>query len=190
MSAVHGDKLTGILDAAFRLFGTKGFYETKMSEIADEAGIAKGTLYLYFTSKEQLFTAVTKRDFGAFLEELDQRLASGEQTLEGQLKAVADHHLSYYYRQKPYPRLFFQSPNNDQSLLDAMSEFLDDYKGRVAAIMERFGSSQARLHANSFIGILDMFKMDILFTDNFTFEQLEQRVSFAVKLFVNGFESQ
>lgn len=190
MSAVHGDKLTGILDAAFRLFGTKGFYEAKMSEIADEAGIAKGTLYLYFTSKEQLFTAVTKRDFGLFLEQLDHQLASVKQTLEEQLKAVADHHLSYYFRQKPYPRLFFQSPNNDESLLGTMAEFLDNYKGRVAAIMERFGSSQARMHANSFIGILDMFKMDILFTADFTLEQLEERAAFAVQLFVNGFESQ
>lgn len=49
-----------ILLAAKNIFGQKGFYETKMEDIAREAGIAKGTLYLYFKSKEELYECLIK----------------------------------------------------------------------------------------------------------------------------------
>lgn len=51
MSSASVDKHAAILDAAYELFGSGGFYETKMSEVAERAGIAKGTVYLYFKSK-------------------------------------------------------------------------------------------------------------------------------------------
>lgn len=44
-----------ILDTAFELFLKKGYLETKMINIADAAGIGKGTIYEYFDSKEKLF---------------------------------------------------------------------------------------------------------------------------------------
>ncbi len=44
-----------ILQAALRVFAQKGFAATKMNDIAQQAGIGKGTLYEYFTSKEDLF---------------------------------------------------------------------------------------------------------------------------------------
>lgn len=47
-----------ILTAALKTFSTKGFAATKLDEVAKEAGVSKGTLYLYFESKEALFKAV------------------------------------------------------------------------------------------------------------------------------------
>lgn len=47
-----------ILNAALRTFSVKGFAATKLVEVAKEAGVSKGTLYLYFESKEALFKAV------------------------------------------------------------------------------------------------------------------------------------
>jgi hypothetical protein len=41
MGGIHGDKHEAILDAAYTVFGTKGFYESKISEIAEQAGVAK-----------------------------------------------------------------------------------------------------------------------------------------------------
>ena len=51
-----------ILDAALQLFSSKGFHDTTMEEVANSAGVAKGTIYLYFQSKEHLLLAL-KRDF-------------------------------------------------------------------------------------------------------------------------------
>lgn len=47
-----------ILAAALKLFSDKGFAATKLDDVSKEAGISKGTLYLYFESKEAIFKAV------------------------------------------------------------------------------------------------------------------------------------
>jgi len=47
-----------ILDAAFRVFGTRGLHRATLDEVAREAGITKGTIYLYFPSKAALFSAM------------------------------------------------------------------------------------------------------------------------------------
>lgn len=50
-----------ILDAALRCFSEKGFAATRMEEIARRAGISKGTIYLYFESKEAVFKALAQQ---------------------------------------------------------------------------------------------------------------------------------
>ncbi|WP_428545363.1 TetR/AcrR family transcriptional regulator [Profundibacter sp.] len=49
-----------IMEAAMQCYATQGFHAAKMSDIAKAAGLAKGTLYLYFKSKDQLTTALVK----------------------------------------------------------------------------------------------------------------------------------
>jgi TetR/AcrR family fatty acid metabolism transcriptional regulator len=48
------EKRIRILDAALKVFATRGFYNAKVSEVAREAGVADGTIYLYFESKDAL----------------------------------------------------------------------------------------------------------------------------------------
>ncbi len=52
------DRPAEILSAALTTFSIKGFAATKLDEVAKKAGVSKGTLYLYFASKEALFKAV------------------------------------------------------------------------------------------------------------------------------------
>jgi TetR/AcrR family transcriptional regulator, fatty acid metabolism regulator protein len=47
-----------IMDAALRIFGRAGFHDTKIADIAAEAGVATGTLYNYFSSKEEVFQSI------------------------------------------------------------------------------------------------------------------------------------
>lgn len=47
-----------ILQAALKVFGEKGFYRAKIEDIAQEAGVGKGTVYEYFKSKEHLFREI------------------------------------------------------------------------------------------------------------------------------------
>jgi AcrR family transcriptional regulator len=49
-----------ILAAAFDVFAAHGYAETRLDEVAKRAGVAKGTIYLYFKNKEQLFRAVAR----------------------------------------------------------------------------------------------------------------------------------
>jgi AcrR family transcriptional regulator len=60
-----------ILDAAVRLFGERGFDETTVQDIAEASGVATGTVYLYFPSKERLLHAIHEQ----FHEGLEGRFA-------------------------------------------------------------------------------------------------------------------
>jgi len=58
-----------ILDAAFEVFGEQGFARTRLEEVAQRAGVSKGTLYLYFDSKETLFREMVRAKAVAALRE-------------------------------------------------------------------------------------------------------------------------
>lgn len=81
-----------LLVAAMALFIEKGFAATRAEEIADRAGVSKGTLYLYFDSKENLFTdLIAERFFCRFPFEGDERLdaRAGTELLHGVVAAWA-----------------------------------------------------------------------------------------------------
>ncbi len=58
-----------LLEAALSLFVEKGFAATRSEEVAIRAGVSKGTLYLYFPSKEELFKAVVRQNLSTLIAE-------------------------------------------------------------------------------------------------------------------------
>lgn len=58
-----------LLNAALELFVEKGFSATRSEEVATRAGVSKGTLYLYFPSKEELFKAVVRTNIASLIAE-------------------------------------------------------------------------------------------------------------------------
>ncbi|HWO96450.1 MAG TPA: TetR/AcrR family transcriptional regulator [Bacillus sp. (in: firmicutes)] len=54
------DKQTKIIETAMKLFSQKGYHSTSIQEIAENSGIAKGSIYNYFSSKEDLFMSIFK----------------------------------------------------------------------------------------------------------------------------------
>jgi len=63
-----------VLDAAIRLFTSKGYQATRMSDISQEVGMSKGLTYFYYKNKEDLFMALPRRplislrmNFGKFI---------------------------------------------------------------------------------------------------------------------------
>jgi AcrR family transcriptional regulator len=70
------DKRSRILDAAQSLFLRYGVKRTALDDVVREAGIAKGTLYLYFDSKDALFAAIAERLCGEVLRSAEEAIAS------------------------------------------------------------------------------------------------------------------
>jgi len=77
-----------ILDAAERLLLRSPERSANMAELADEAGLAKGTIYLYFPSKEELFLALHERNIDGFFRALIERLDSREPVTIGDVGAL------------------------------------------------------------------------------------------------------
>lgn len=69
-----------ILDAALQLFTEKGFSSTRMIDVAKSAGISKGTLYLYFDSKEAIFREVVQQRITPQLDEVEAMVERFEGT--------------------------------------------------------------------------------------------------------------
>lgn len=67
-----------LLDAALALFVEKGFAATRVEEVAARAGVSKGTLFLYFPSKEELFKAVVRENIAGRFAEWNQELEQFE----------------------------------------------------------------------------------------------------------------
>lgn len=69
-----------LLDAALDLFVEKGFAATRAEEVAARAGVSKGTLFLYFPSKEELFKAVVRENISGRFTEWNQEFETFEGT--------------------------------------------------------------------------------------------------------------
>jgi len=68
------DRRTVILDAALKTFVKRGYPETKVAAIASEAGVAEGTLYNYFPSKEDLLLALFDEKWGGIIDEIKKKI--------------------------------------------------------------------------------------------------------------------
>lgn len=69
-SRTDDDKRLRIIDAAAKLFGERAFHKVLLSDVAAEARVGKGTLYLYFESKEELFFSVLLQGFSKLVDRL------------------------------------------------------------------------------------------------------------------------
>jgi TetR/AcrR family transcriptional regulator, fatty acid metabolism regulator protein len=87
-----GDKYQRILDAAIAVIAEKGFHNSRVSDIADRADVADGTIYLYFKSKEQILMAALDGAFEAFLRQAKEEM-SGIEDAAAKLRALARLHL-------------------------------------------------------------------------------------------------
>ena len=81
-STAQEEKRRIILDAAVRVFARKGYHTSRVGDIAEDAGIAHGLLYHYFSSKEQVLETVFRENWGELLEVFRRIEASDEPATE------------------------------------------------------------------------------------------------------------
>ncbi len=122
-----------IMEAAMQCYASQGFHAAKMSDIAKVAGLAKGTLYLYFKSKDQLTTALVKWIFQGIEQQIMPQRAVG--TLDGymaQIKMALD----VTEETRIETRMFFE--------VLGPSFGSDEVLAEVAGFFERIGEQNAQ----------------------------------------------
>jgi AcrR family transcriptional regulator len=77
-----------ILDAALKVFAHKGFAAARMDDIAKEAGVTKGTIYLYFESKEAVFKSLVRAAVGSTLDTVSLDLKTFQGSTQFLLRMV------------------------------------------------------------------------------------------------------
>ncbi|MEE2757263.1 MAG: TetR/AcrR family transcriptional regulator [Myxococcota bacterium] len=118
----EGDKRRRIIDAAVHVFSERGFFNSRVNDVAEAAGVAGGTIYLYFKNKDDLLISVFEDRMDTILAMLKSELRE-EQTPPGQLRRFIELHLELVQR--------------DQALADVLAvelrqsaKFVREYRAR------------------------------------------------------------
>jgi TetR/AcrR family fatty acid metabolism transcriptional regulator len=115
-----GDKRRTILNAAVRVFAEKGFHKARVSDVAEQAGVADGTIYLYFRNKEDLLICIFEDSMDTLLSGLQASLEDVSDPLE-RIRVFARFHL----------RQVRDNPEEAEVLqvqLRGSNKFLKDYR--------------------------------------------------------------
>jgi AcrR family transcriptional regulator len=86
--AEREERMRSIRAAALDIFAAKGFAAARLDDIAKQAGVAKGTIYLYFASKEDLLEAIVKSTIGAVLANVEQSVAASPAPASEMLRMI------------------------------------------------------------------------------------------------------
>ncbi|MCU0669590.1 MAG: TetR/AcrR family transcriptional regulator [Myxococcota bacterium] len=95
----RGEKRQQILEAATRVFASRGYHGARVSDIAREAGIAYGLVYHYFRNKDEILDTIFAERWGAFVDVVDE-VAAGSQPASEKLRQLAALVL-FAYRRRP-----------------------------------------------------------------------------------------
>lgn len=122
-----------ILDAAMRVFADKGYHAASVSNVAQAAGLAKGTLYIYFEGKRAMTTAIVDRHFALIAEQITQgRLCNTLDAFLDELRQTMD----VPAEQAAFHRVFFE--------VFGPSFASDEFTDHVARFFDRLGSHYAK----------------------------------------------
>lgn len=84
-------KYRQIIDAAVVVIAENGYHQAQVSKIAKQAGVADGTIYLYFKNKEDILISLFQDKMGHFIERIEEKIAGKEQAVEKLLVMVESH---------------------------------------------------------------------------------------------------
>lgn len=84
-------KYKQILDAAIEVIAENGYHQAQVSKIARKAGVADGTIYLYFKNKEDILISLFREKMGQFIEDMKVKIAEKETAAEKLLDLIENH---------------------------------------------------------------------------------------------------
>ena len=114
--SANNDKRTKIITAAADLFSEKDFHDVTVEEVADLAGVGKGTVYLYFPSKENLFVEVIKNGILQLLDEVERGL-DGIDDPSAKIRRLIEIDLEFVKKHESFYRTFARGEVQIRSLL-------------------------------------------------------------------------
>ena len=145
-----------ILEAAIKVFARQGFHQSTVAQIAKEAGVADGTIYLYFKNKDdilvQFFDYKTKQVFDSFRTEV----ARADSSLE-KLQYLIRRHLEEF-QQNPEMAVVYHVETHQNSRLaePQIREMSQMYRDLISEIVEQ-GQQEGTIRKDLYVGLVKRF---------------------------------
>jgi TetR/AcrR family fatty acid metabolism transcriptional regulator len=89
-----GEKYDAIINAAVKVIASNGYHNAKVSQIAKQAGVADGTIYLYFENKDDVLISMFNEKISRFVDDVRSRLAAIDSP-EDKLKELVRMHFTF-----------------------------------------------------------------------------------------------
>jgi TetR/AcrR family fatty acid metabolism transcriptional regulator len=152
----NNDKYHRILDAAITVFADQGFHSSTISQIAREAGVADGTIYLYFRNKQdilfQFFTYKTRLVFDHFKQAVEK-----EDKAIDKLKCLIRTHFEEFQRDRKMAEVYRMETRQSHRLMETqIKEMTKMYLDLISAIVEQ-GQQEASMRQDLFMGLVKRF---------------------------------
>lgn len=196
-AAVHrnSDKYQRILDAAVAVFAEKGFFTSRVADIADRANVADGTVYLYFKSKDDILMTAINTAFDAFMSLARTELKKLADPAE-RLRRLAFLHLDALGSNRNMAVVFQMELRQSTRFLSEFShhhmvEYLNLVREAIAdgQASGRFRREMSeKFAANCFFGALDEMVTSWVLSEHEY--QLSSVADVVVDLFLNGMKAQ
>src|SRR6188472_1250873 len=127
----RGDKREAILRAATDVFAGRGFFNAQVADVARAAGVAAGTVYLYFRGKDDLLVSIFERTMQEAIAEGRRSIAGLEHPIE-RLRAIARLHLDRLGRDRSLAVVFQIELRSSTKFMERCSTTqLRDYLGII-----------------------------------------------------------
>lgn len=190
-AAASSEKRDHILKAATKVFAQNGFFQSQVADVARVAGIAAGTVYLYFKGKDDLLVSIFERSMKDVLAEGRAAIDGVDDPIE-RLRRIARLHLERLGRDKDLAVVFQVELRQSVKFMERFSEtFLQDYftliRQAVADGQQR-GSFRKDLSATTatkiFFGALDEMATNWVLSRRKY--DLRAEADAVVDLFING----
>ena len=150
------NKYHRILEAAVKVFARQGFYQSTIAQIAKEAGVADGTIYLYFKNKDdilvQFFSYRTKQVFERFRAEV--KIA--DNSLD-KLRNLIRRHLAEFQRDRDMAVVYQVETHQNSRLAESqIREMAQMYQDLISEIVE-LGQQEGRIRKDLYVGLVKRF---------------------------------
>lgn len=131
-----GDKRDAILRAATRVFAQRGFFNAQVADVAKAAGVAAGTVYLYFRSKDDLLVSLFERTMRDAISEGRAALTGATEPAE-RLRRIARLHLGRLGRDRDLAVVFQVELRQSTKFMERFSSsYLREYLGIIRDAVE------------------------------------------------------
>jgi AcrR family transcriptional regulator len=189
-----------ILKAATDVFASNGFYGANISDIAEKAGIGKGTIYEYFKSKNSLFIEVIKYNANLYTQNIEQRINT-EGSFREKLTSFLRCHVEFLTGNFQTARMFLKNPVEFSLTKEEKVELFNTLfaaRDRIVSLIESIlcqGLEEGlvlrvdtRFAADMFLEMASRCCLRV-FIQNLAERQIENEQQMLLDLFMNGVAS-
>lgn len=188
------EKRRRILDGALKAFARKGFYNTKVSEIAAEAGVADGTIYLYFKNKDDLLISLFEDRMEWINERLRVELDSMSGGFREKLSALIRGHFMLVVENRDLAEFITVELRQSAKFVKEYSNpKFGDYLKILQRLLEQAQQSgelredfDARLMSRAIFGALDEVLLQLSLTAKVEVDEVERRTRMLSEMFLSG----